>query len=86
VTPTLEVSLRPLSVTGRHFDAGEEVTVLVSLPPELTSGNARADDDGTFTLEFPDAPDRRVTIVRATGSRGHAALWSPQAKRTTSAN
>jgi hypothetical protein len=81
-SPALHVRLRPLRVTGSNFLAGERVTVIANVPPGMVTGRAVASDDGSFVVDFASVESvPRGFHVRATGSKGSAAIYAPRAWR-----
>jgi hypothetical protein len=80
--PALHVSLHPLTVTGADFRAGEKVTVVATVPPRFLTRRTVASSDGSFVVRFESVTDiPRGLRVRATGSEGDAAMYSPRAPR-----
>lgn len=80
--PALEVTLHPLTVAGSHFHAGEHVTVLATVPPEVLSQRTVASSDGSFVVRFATVTGAPGGLtVRAMGSDGNAAIYAPRASR-----
>ena len=78
--PTLHVALRPLTVSGSSFRAGEHVTVVASVPPRrMLSRRAVASSDGSFVVRFDEVEGTpRGPSVRASGSKSSAAMYAPR--------
>ena len=82
--PALHVALHPLTVSGSSFRAGEQVTVIANVPPRrMVSRRAVASGDGSFVVQFDEIEGTpRGLSVRASGSRGSAAIYAPRPART----
>jgi len=74
--PTLRLrSFAPLSVSGAHFQSGEQVRVaLQSGMPHVM--HVRATDRGTFVAVFPRVTVERCDglVVKAVGSKGSSTV------------
>ena len=80
--PTLHVALHPLTVSGSGFRAGEHVTVIANVPPRIVSRRAVASGDGSFVVQFDEVEGTpRGLSVRASGSKGSAAMYAPRPAR-----
>jgi hypothetical protein len=69
-------SLRPLTLQGLHFRAGESVRVTVGFDGTTRSANRRANALGAFTATFPVVRVDRCSgelVVKASGGRGSRA-------------
>jgi hypothetical protein len=82
--PTLHVALHPLTVSGSSFRAGEEVTVIANVAPgRMVSRREVASSDGSFVVRFEEVEGTpRGLSVRASGSKGSAAIYAPRPART----
>jgi len=75
--------LHPLTVAGSNFGAGEHVTVLANVPPQVLSRQTVASSDGSFFVQFAEVGGVPHGLrVRAMGSAGNAALYAPRPQRT----
>jgi hypothetical protein len=83
--PTLHVALHPLTVSGTGFHAHEHVTVIANVPPSrMVSRRAVASSDGSFVVQFDEVEDTpRGLSVRASGSKGSAAIYAPRTARVS---
>jgi hypothetical protein len=82
--PALHVTLHPLKVTGSDFRAGERVTVIANVAPQMLTGRAVTSDDGSFVVDLPSVQGvPRGLRVRAMGSKGSVALYAPHASWTS---
>jgi hypothetical protein len=81
--PTLHVALHPLTVSGSGFRAGEHVTVIANVPPRrMVSRRAVASSDGSFVVQFDEVGGTPHGLsVRASGSKGSAAMYAPRPAR-----
>jgi hypothetical protein len=80
--PTLQITLHPLTVTGSQFRAGEQVTVMATVPPNMLSRRTLASTDGSFVVQFANVAGTPPGLrVRATGSQGSAAIYARRAVR-----
>ncbi len=80
--PTLHVALHPLTVSGTGFRADEHVTVITNVPPRMVSRRAVASGDGSFVVQFDEVEGTpRGLSVRASGSKGSAAMYAPRPAR-----
>jgi len=69
----------PLAVSGSGFGAGERITVIANVPPQMLSARAVAANDGTFVAHFPDVEGiPRGLRIRAMGSNGSVAIYAPR--------
>ena len=81
--PTLHVALHPLTVSGSGFRAAEGVTVIANVAPRrVVSRRAVASSDGSFAVRFEEVEcTPRGLSVRASGSKGSAAMYAPRPSR-----
>ena len=79
----LHVALHPLTVSGSGFCAREKVTVIANVPPRrMVSRRAVASSDGSFVVQFDEVEGTPHGLsVRASGSEGSAAIYSPRTAR-----
>jgi hypothetical protein len=81
-SPALHVTLHPLTVAGSHFRAGEHVTVLATVAPQVLTERTIASSRGSFLVRFATVTSTpRGFRVRASGSEGSAAMWAPRPTR-----
>ena len=77
------MTLDPLTVAGSGFGAGEQITVLVNVPPRVLSRRTAASSDGSFVADFAEVEGTPDGLrVRAMGSEGNAALYAPRNQHT----
>ena len=77
------MTLHPLAVAGLGFGAGEHITVLANVPPQVLSRRAVASSDGSFLVDFAEVEGTPSGLrVRARGSEGNAAIYAPRRERT----
>ena len=77
------MTLHPLAVAGSSFGAGEQVTVVANVPPQVLSQRTVASSDGSFLVQFAEVEGTPPGLrVRAMGSAGNAAIYAPLPQRT----